>query len=241
MVLDNNLDVRSNRLSPASSHFQRLVLYRFLQPSLTVSGTVNRNTSASTSQLNGATVLSQLTHNFSAGFTQNLPTGTTVGATMTMNRQSSNSNNSTFNPSYTGRVTYSASQRLLRDRGRSVTMRQIIQAENNERISEIQFETQLITLMTTAQKAYWDLVFAGEDLKVKQRSLELAQRTLDENRMKVEIGTMAPIDVVQTQSDVAARREQLVLSTFTMTNAEDQIKKMASSENDPAMFLHGDV
>ena len=49
MVLDNNLDVRTNRFSPASSHFQRLVLYRFLQPSLTLSGTVNRNTSASTS------------------------------------------------------------------------------------------------------------------------------------------------------------------------------------------------
>jgi outer membrane protein TolC len=156
---------------------------------------------------------------------------------MTMNRQSSNSNNSTFNPSYTGRVTYSASQHLLRDRGRAITMRQILQAENNEKISETQFETQLINLLVTAQKAYWDLVFAGEDLKVKQRSLELAQRTLNENRMKVEIGTMAPIDVVQTQSDVAARREQLVVSTHNTTAAEDQIKKMISSDNDPSMFL----
>jgi hypothetical protein len=135
LLLDKNLDIRSNRLSPRSSYFQSLVFHRILQPSLTVSGSVNRNTSASTSQLNGATVLSQLTHNFSAGFAQNLPTGTTVGATMTMNRQSSNSNNSTFNPSYTGRVTYSASQHFLRDRGRLVTLRQIEQAENNEKIS----------------------------------------------------------------------------------------------------------
>src|SRR5262249_30988243 len=88
-----------------------------------------------------------------------------------------------------------------------------------------------------AQKAYWDLVFAGQDLGVKQRSLELAQQTLEENKMKVEIGTLAPIDVVQTQADVAARREQLVISTSSLTTAEDQIKKMTSSDKDPAMFL----
>jgi outer membrane protein len=237
LMLDKNLDIRSNRLSPRTSYFQSLIFHRVLQPSISFTGSANRNTSASTSQLNGAAVLSQLTHNFSASFAQNLPTGTTVGATMTMNRQSSNSNNSTFNPSYTGRVTYTASQHILRDRGRVVTLRQIQQAENNEKISETQFELQLVNLVTTAQKAYWDLVFAGEDIKVKQRSLELAQRTLEENRMKVEIGTMAPIDVVQTQSDVASRREQMVLSTYNSTAAEDQIKKLISSDNDPAMFL----
>src|SRR5206468_2953016 len=89
----------------------------------------------------------------------------------------------------------------------------------------------------TAQKAYWDLVFSSEDVKVKQRSLDLAQRTLDENKMKVEIGTMAPIDVVQTQADVAARREQMVISTYNITSSEDQIKKMISSGSDPAMFM----
>src|SRR6185295_19016092 len=101
----------------------------------------------------------------------------------------------------------------------------------------IAFEIQLTNLLVQAQKSYWDLVFAGQDLGVKQRSLELAQRTLEENKMKVEIGTLARIDVVQTQADVAARREQLVVSTFNVTSAEDQIKKLTSSDKDPAMFL----
>ena len=116
-------------------------------------------------------------------------------------------------------------------------MRQILIGKNNEKISETQFEIQVTNLLAQAQKAYWDLVFAGEDLKVKQRSLELAQRTLDENKMKVEIGTLAPIDVVQTQSDVASRREQFVVSTYNVTSAEDQIKKLTSSDKDPSMFL----
>jgi len=104
-------------------------------------------------------------------------------------------------------------------------------------MSEIGFELQLTNLLVQAQKSYWDLVFAGQDLGVKQRSLDLAQRTLEENKMKVEIGTLARIDVVQTQADVAARREQLVLSTFNVTTAQDQIKKMTSSDKDPTMFL----
>src|SRR5262245_57043327 len=60
MLVDNNLDIRSNRLGPRSSYFQSLVFYRFLQPSIRFAGTVSRDTSASTTQLNGATLSSQL-------------------------------------------------------------------------------------------------------------------------------------------------------------------------------------
>jgi hypothetical protein len=123
LMLEQNLDIRTNRLAPRSSYLQALVFHRILQPSLSFTGTIGRNTSASTTQLNGASVLSQLTDNFNLSFAQNLPTGTTVGATMTMNRASSNSNNSTFNPSYTGRVIYSLSQHLLQNRGRLVNTR----------------------------------------------------------------------------------------------------------------------
>jgi outer membrane protein TolC len=237
LMIDRNLDINSNRLSPVSSRLQSLVFHRFLQPTLTVSGTVSRDTSASTTQLNGAQALSQLRHNFSVGYAQTLPSGTTFSATATMNRVSSNSVLNTFNPSYSGRMTYSITQHLLRDRGRVVNMRQILQSQNNEKISETQFEISLINLVVSAQKGYWDLVFANEDMKVKQRSLELAERTLEENKAKVEIGSMAPIDVVQTRADVASRRELVVVSNGSMTQSEDQIKKLIANANDPTMFL----
>src|SRR5262245_8102125 len=237
MMIENNLDIRSNRLSPRSSYFQSLVFYRALQPSIRVSGNVRRNSQASTNQINGATVISQLRGDYSVGFSQLLPMGTSLAVDANLGRLSSNNNLSTYNPSYTGQITYSVGQHLLRDRGRVSTMRQILIGKNNEKISETQFEIQVTNLLSQAQKSYWDLVFAGEDLKVKQRSLELAQRTLDENKMKVEIGTLAPIDVVQTQSDVASRREQFVVSTYNVTAAEDQIKKLTSSDKDPSMFL----
>jgi outer membrane protein TolC len=238
MMIDNNLDIRSNRLSPRSSYLQSLVFYRALQPSLRFSGTINRNSNQSNSQLNGTIpIVSQLRGNYAVSFTQALPTGTSLAVDATMNRASSTSNLNTFNPSYVGQLTYTVGQHVLRDRGRLANTRQILISQNNEKMSEIAFEIQLANLLALAQKSYWDLVFAGQDLGVKQRSLELAQQTLTENKMKVEIGTLAPIDVIQTEADVASRREQLVLSTFNVTSAEDQIKKMTSSDKDPSMFL----
>src|SRR5262249_51020103 len=158
---------------------------------------------------------------YGVNFSQALPTGTSVTVDATMNRVESTSNFNLFNPSYTGQITYSAGQHLMRDRGRLANTRQILIGQNNEKMSEVAFEIQLTSLLVQAQKSYWDLVFAGQDLGVKQRSLELAQRTLEENKMKVEIGTLARIDVVQTEADVASRREQLVVSTFNVTSAED--------------------
>jgi outer membrane protein TolC len=238
LMIDNNLDIRSNRLSPRSSYWQSLVFYRALQPSLRFSFNRTHNTTLSTNQVNGTVPsVTQNRTNYTVSYTQSLATGTSLSVDGVMNRVESTSNFNLFNPSYTGQISYTVGQHLLRDRGRLPNTRQILVGHNNEKMSEIGFEIQLTSLLVQAQKSYWDLVFANQDLGVKQRSLELAQRTLDENKMKVEIGTLAPIDVVQTQADVAARREQLVLSTFNVTSAEDQIKKMTSADKDPSMFL----
>ncbi|HYR43165.1 MAG TPA: TolC family protein [Terriglobia bacterium] len=237
MMLENNLDIRANRLAPRSSYLQSLVFYRALLPALRISGNVARNTVLSTTQLNGASSRIQDTGFFDANVSQLLPTGTSFSVDMSMNRLLTNSNNSIFNPSYAGIITYTVGQHLLQNRGRIINLRQVLQGQNTEKISEAAFELQLTTLIVQAQKSYWDLVFAGQDLNVKQQSLELAKQTLDENKTKVEIGTLAPIDVVQTESQVASINDLMVVSQFNVTAAEDQIKKLVSSDRDPSMFL----
>jgi outer membrane protein TolC len=127
-----------------------------------------------------------------------------------------------------GKITYSVSQHLLQNRGSLINLRQVYQSENNERISEAQFEIQMTALLVTAQKAYWDLVMAEKDLAVKQGSVDLAKQTLEENKQKVEIGTMARI---------AQRADLVVGANGTVTTAQDQIKKLISSSNDSSMFL----
>jgi outer membrane protein TolC len=237
LMLENNLDVRTNRYAPQSSIFANRVLYRTFQPNLRVSMNMNKSANEAQNQLVGADLNRQTRNTYQIGFSQSLPFGTDLAVDTQLTRNRTNSNNSLYNPSYNSTVTYSMIQPVLRDRGRSINMRQIRISQNNQKSSEIQFETQMINLLVQAQRAYWDLVFAGEDLKVKQRSLELASRTLEENKMKVDIGTLAPIDVVQTEAEVATRREQLLLSTYSIAQTEDQIKKMITNQADPGFVL----
>jgi outer membrane protein TolC len=237
MMLDHNLNIQANRFAPRSAYYSMLVFYGALQPSLSFTGTIGRNTTPSTTQLSGGNYVTQLTDNFSTNLAQYLASGTTLGVNVSMNRLSSSSNNVVFNPSWTGRVTYTAAQHLLQNRGKIINKYQILLGENTEKMSEGTFELQLNTLINTAKKAYWDLVFASENLKISQGSLDISQATLDENLQRVDIGTMAPIDVIQSRSDVANKRDVLVSSTFAVTTAEDQIKKLVSGDKDPSLFL----
>src|SRR6187551_2553742 len=103
MMIDQNLDIQSNRFTPRSSALQTLVFYRVLQPSLTVNVTFANNSSFSTSQLNGASTLGLLQNNFSISYAKNLKWGTTIGVATTMARSKTNNSFSTFNPSYVGK------------------------------------------------------------------------------------------------------------------------------------------
>lgn len=237
LMIQNNLDIGVNRLSPLSTSFLIESFYRPFEPTLHFQASLGRDTTPSTSQLTGAPSLSVLSQGYTVGFGETLPTGTNVGVDFTMNRSSSNSAFNTFNPAWRGNVRYSINQHLLRDRGRINNTRQIRVAQNNRSISEVQFERQLIDLVAQGQRLYWDLVFTAEDIKVKQRSMELAQKTLSDNQIQVQIGTLAPIDVVQAESEVATRREQLIVSTFTQSQMEDQVKKLISPQGDPGMVL----
>jgi outer membrane protein TolC len=237
LMLDHNLNIQADRFAPRSSYYSMLVFYGALEPSLSFSGNFGRNTTPSTTQLSGGNYVTQLTDTFSTNLAQYLPSGTTLGVNMSMNRLSSSSNNVVFNPSWTGKLTYTAAQHLLQNRGRMINTYQIQQGVNTEKMSEANFELQLNTLIDTAQKAYWDLVFAVENQKITQGSLALSQQTLNDNLQRVEIGTMAQIEVIQSQSDVANKNDALVTAGFAVTTAEDQIKKLVSGDKDPSLFL----
>jgi hypothetical protein len=105
MMVDQNLDIQSNRFTPRSSALQTLVFYKVLQPSLTVNVTLANNSSFSTSQLNGASSLGLLQNNFSVSYAKNLKWGTTIGVATTMARSKTNNQYSTFNPAYVGKIT----------------------------------------------------------------------------------------------------------------------------------------
>ena len=237
LTLRNNLDIGLDRLTPLSTRIAYDSFYRPFEPTLHLNAALNQNTAPSPSSLSGVPAVSQLSQTYGVGYTQTLQTGTDVGIELSLNRLSTNNRFATFNPGWTGAVTWSATQHFMKNFGRDINARQFKVAKNNMDISDTQFERQVIELVTQAEKTYWDLVFTFEDLKVKQRSMDVAQKTLSDNRIQVDAGAMAASDLVQAESEVASRQQQLLDSNFTQVLASDQVKKLVTNGPDPGLVL----
>jgi len=240
LMLESNLDVTVNRFSPLSSSYFVDTLLRTFEPTLNIGATVGRSTQPVASQLTagaGATAFQQLYHRYTIGFSQTLHTGTRVEVDLFMNRNSSNNQFNTFNPAYSGAMNYQVSQPLLRNYGRNINDTAIRIARNNRNVSEIDFETQMVDLVTGAQNLYWDLVYQREEIKVRKQSLDLAEKTLSDNKRQVQIGTMAPIDVVQAEAAVAQRQEQMVTTSYVADQLQDRVKRLMTNLSDPALVL----
>jgi outer membrane protein len=240
LMLQSNLDVTVNRFSPLSSEYAIASLNRPFEPTLDISALVGRSTQPVASQLTagaGATAFEQLFHRYSINYGQTLHTGTIVNVNMLVNRSSSNNLFNTFNPAYSGTLTYQVTQPLLRNYGRSINDTPLRIARNNRNVSDIVFETQMVDLVTGAENLYWDLVYQREDIKVRKQALALAEKTLSDNKRQVQIGTMAPIDVVQAESAVAQRQEQMVTTSYLADQTQDRVKRLMTNLPDPALIL----
>lgn len=159
-------------------------------------------------------------------FFQGFSPGTALTVGFNNTRQSLNNPALTFNPAVNSSFRATLRQHLLQGFGPSLNTRFIRQARNTKRITEEGFRLQIITTVSQIELIYWDLVNAYQDVKVKERSLALAQKTLSDNRKQVEIGTLAPLDVVRAQSSVSSAEQDLIVSRtnlqlqqLTMKNA----------------------
>jgi outer membrane protein len=160
----------------------------------------------------GTSVLNQNTTTGDLNYFQGFSPGTTLNVGINNTRSTSNSPRNSLNPNLGSNFRAQVRQHLLQGFGRSLNTRLIRQAKNNKRITEEGFRQQVIVTVSTIENIYWDLVNAYEDMRVKQRSLALAQKTLSDNQKQVEIGTLAPLDVVRAQSSVATAEQDLIIS-----------------------------
>jgi outer membrane protein len=160
----------------------------------------------------GTNILNQNTTVGDISYTQGFSPGTALSVGLNNNRITSNSTRNLTNPSLSSNFRATIRQHLLQGFGPSLNTRLIRQARNNKRITEEAFRQQVIVTISTIENIYWDLVNAYEDFKVKERSLALAQKTLSDNQKQVQIGTLAPLDVVRAQSSVATAEQDLIIS-----------------------------
>jgi len=180
------------------------------------------------------TVQNTTTANFA--YNQGFMTGTNMQLGFNNTRVAGNNPISTINPSLNSGFQFRLTQHLLQGFGLAPNMRFIHIAKNNRESSDVAFRLQVITTVDQIENIYWDLVYAYENVRVQREALSFAQKTLGDNKKQVEIGTLAPIEVVRAQSTVATDQQALTLAE-TNLQYQQLLMKNAISRTlvDPAL------
>ncbi len=204
-----------------------------LEPTVTAGLQFQRATQPSSSFFTGGDT-SNNTYNF--GYNQGFVTGTAFQFTWDNSKSTSTNAVTTFSPQYNASFKAQVTQHLLQGAGIWVNKRFIYQAQNNRRITDSSFRNQILFTVNQVENIYWGLVQLYEDVQAKERALEQSTKLESDVKKQLEIGTMAPLDVVSADSTVATDRQALISSQSSL-NYQQQILKQAIARNlnDPAL------
>ena len=163
-------------------------------------------------------------------------TGATATVNWTNGRQSTDNNLTTLNPRYDSGLNLSLSQPLWRNRAIDGNRQSLITTEINRRIADINLRASTINTVANTRNAYWDLVYAIQAVESAKTSLELARKLVDDNKIRVEIGTLAPLDIISAQAEQASRQQTLVSREQSRRTSELVLKRLIVSGTDDPMW-----
>jgi len=203
-----------------------------------VTGTLQEDhfSQKTTSPFSGVPILAQNTGTVNFAYTQGFQWGTNLAVGFNNTRSTTNSAFSTFSPQLNSNFKATITQHLLQGFGFPANTRFISIAKNNRELSDVAFRLQIIDSLDQVENIYWDLVFAYENVRVQNESLAFAQKTLSDTKKQVEIGSLAPIEVIRAQSTVA-QDQQLVTKANTDLELQQLLMKNAISRTlkDPVL------
>jgi len=225
LALKNNLDIAVESYNPQLSAENIVQAWAPFDTTLTSLYQKKRDVTPSGSLLAGALTVAQTNWDFNLGLTKKFLTGTETSFTYKMNEMKSNTRFSSLNPWYTNSWLLSITQPLLKDFGIDVQKSQIRIASLNKNISDEQFKQRVIDILNSVQTNYWNLFFFIKDLEAKERSLERAKDFLKNTKLRIQAGTLAPIEVYQAEAEVATREQQVIVAKFAVKTSEDNLKK----------------
>jgi len=232
-ALRNNFDIEISKLTSNIKDYEITVQKSKYDPTLELEGTIENDETPINSKLVGGLETSSISPFIDKGKTANaviqslIPTGATVSLEYNIFRDFLNpSPFSLLNPSYENYVEAKITQPLLKGAGWFYNRSLIYIARNNKKISLAQFKSKAIEVSDTVQVAYWNLVKAIEDLKVANKSKERAEDLLKKNKIQVETGTLAPIEIIDAEAGVASRVEAIISAENAVKDKEDELKKI---------------
>jgi outer membrane protein len=193
---------------------------------------INNPFTTGTGTTGQAVVIPEKIHSsqFNFGYSQGFTSGTTFSAGWNNTRGSTSPTANLFNPSVTSSLTATVSQQLLSGCCFEVNRRNLIIAKNNRKIADLVFMQQAITTVTSAITAYWELVYARENVKVEQQAVAVSEKLYNDNKKQLEIGTMAPLDVTRAESELASDQGNLLVAQTTQLQDEQVLKNAISKD-----------
>ncbi len=232
-ALQSNADLAVEKFTPESSALSIADAQAVYDPVLFSNISNSSRASKATNSFAGADKVDNDTLTYNFGASKLLSTGGSLRADFNNNRAKTNSVFSTFNPSYNSAFQVNFSQPLLKNRTLDPARLNLRLTKRNREISDLQFRSIVVTTLASVRKLYYDLIYAGENLGAQRKSLSLAQKFLNENQIKVNVGTLAPLDVVAAESEVATREEGVVIAENALDEAQDALKRVIFPKNDP--------
>ena len=235
LALEKNLDIQVAKLEPQSVDLLVAGVKNQYLPLL--ASTVGQRDlfQLPTRTINGGTRVSQATTTYNASITQEVPVfGGSYSVSWTNQRQASTDALATRNPAYTTGLSASYVQPLLRGFKTDNLRQQLAINIVNRELSEESARATVTQTLANVRNAYWDLVFAQSAVDVAQRALELADKLVEDNQARVEVGTLAPLDIVQAQAEAATRRQNLASAEAAASTAELALKRyLVNGTDDP--------
>ncbi len=237
-ALQNNLDITIGRYEPLKS--EELVTFAESAYDPSLAGTAQSSDSQRESVFSSNVFFQhQKTHQYTAAFFDPTTFGTAYQLQVSAVDEFSASN--FFGPTsqttgYTTNWTASITQPLLRNLGRQANTSRIVIARNTKAASDSQFRQVVINTLSDAEKAYWTLSFALMELDTSKASLKLAQDFLEQNKIKVRVGTLAPIEITQAEAEVADREQAVIIATYAVATSEDGLRRVVNVPYDSPIW-----
>jgi outer membrane protein TolC len=237
LALDKNLDIQVARLDPQAADFLVASVSNTYRPSLNSTLGARDQYQLPTSTLNGGSKVNNGTRTYNFGLSQNVSKfGGAYSVNWTNSRVETSNSFATVNPSFQTNLLAAYTQPLMRGFKIDNTRQQLLININNQDVSEENAKATVAQTLANVRNAYWDLVFAQSAVDVAQRALELADKLVEDNQARVEVGTLAPLDIVQAQSEAATRRQNLAAAEATAQTAELALKRYIVSGTDDPMW-----
>lgn len=235
LALQNNLGLEAERLGPQVASFGVAQARAAYTPTLSSTTTKSSSDRPPSDFLSGeaGSVLTSGSARSSVGIGQNVPWGGGQYFVSFLGTRSTTSGFAAFNPNLGASLDASYVQPLLRNFKTDGFRQQMQQARNTEQIADIELRQRVTQVSRAARTAYYNLVSTISGLALAQQSLELSRELLRNNQRKVEVGTMAPIDITEAEAEVARLEESVIVAESQIRSAEDSLRMLLLNPSRP--------